>query len=190
MWPNPAPPPPMGQQNPAFPPGYSAPYLPAPGPGVYPQAPPPAYPGYPTAQYPPSHYSAPVSPAMIHYGPPGPMPHGPPGVMPYGPPGPHAYPMHPAGHACHPKGVHLGHLLHYPKGFGHGPHKGHHHHHHHDGFNPTAGILAGGMAVGMGLLSHKANKKMRKKMKKAHKYHMHGHYKHGKWSSSSSSDSD
>ncbi|KAM4740452.1 uncharacterized protein FYW61_002190 [Anableps anableps] len=184
MWPNQGPPPPpMGQQNPAFPPGYSAPYLTPPGPGVYPQAPPPAYPGYPgypAGQYPACHYSAPVSPALIH--------HGPPGVMPHGPPGPHAYPMHPAGHLFHPRGVHLDQFLHCPKGFGHGPHKGHHHH---DGFNPSAGIIAGGMAVGMGLLSHKANKKMRKKMKKAHKYHMHGYYKHGKWSSSSSSsDSD
>lgn len=187
MWPSQGPPPSMVQQNPAFPPGYVAPYLAAPGPGVYPQAPPPAYPGYPAGQYPVGNYSAPVSPAMMHRGPPGVMPCGPSGMMPHGP---HQYPIHPAGHPFHPSVGHRGQYLHWPKGFGHGPHKGHHHHHH-DGFNPSAGILAGGMALGMGLLTHKANKKMRKKMKKAHKYHKHGHYKCGKSSSSSSSsDSD
>ncbi|MEQ2179374.1 hypothetical protein GOODEAATRI_024275 [Goodea atripinnis] len=187
MWPNQGPPPlPMCQQNPAFPPGHCAPYVTTPGPGIYPHAPHPAYPGYPAGQYPAGpypagpypagqypagHYSTPMNPAMI--------PHGPTGVMPHGALGPHPYPMHPAGHPFHPRDVHLGPILHSSKGFGHGPYKGYHHHHH-DGFNPAAGILAGGMAVGMGFLGHKANKKMRKKMKKAHKYHMHGYYKHGK----------
>ncbi|XP_038150425.1 proline-rich protein 13-like [Cyprinodon tularosa] len=188
MWPNQGPPPPhppysMGPQNPAFPPGYTAPYSTTPGPSIYPQGPPPAYqgnPGYPACQYPSGHYPAPMNPAMI--------PHGPPGVMPHGPP---AYPMYPAGHQLHPRGVLPGPLYYSPKGFGHKPYKGYNHHHHPDGFNSVGGILSGGMAVGMGILGHKANKKMRKKMKKAHKYHKHGHYKCGKSSSSSSSsDSD
>lgn len=100
-----------------------------------------------------------------------------PGTMPYGAAGQHPYPVASGGyHGVHPAGVHPGQYPHSPM-WGH--HKGYHKGHHGGYHKP--GVLAVGLtAVGMGLVGHKAQKKMRKKMKKAQKVHKLWHHGYGK----------
>lgn len=148
----------MGQQNPAFPPGYNPAFPTASG--MFQPVP---NAGFPAGQYPAGQFPAPMNPAMV--------PNAPSGGMPYGAPGAHAYPMAPGGvhpGQCYPssKGDHH-------KGKHKGEHKGKHKDHHKDlhpgGFYPGPGMVVGGHG-------HKKDKKM-KKMKKGHK---HGHKGHGK----------
>lgn len=153
------PPPPVGSPNPAYPPGYTS---------TYPSAPP--YPAYPAAPQHPTYPAAPAPGAFSH---PGQYPAGmypaamgptaPPGAMPYPAPGLHPYPVTPCGYPVVPPPCVYGPYPHSPK-WGH--HKSHHKVHHHGAVNPMSGAL---VAMGMGLVGHKANKKMMKKMKKAHK---------------------
>lgn len=137
----------MGQQNPAYPPGYNPAFPTAPASGLFPQVPNPAY---PAGQYP-----APMNPTMV--------PNAPPGTIPYGAPGIQTYPMAPGG-------VYPGPYPHSPKG---GHHKGHHKGPNYGGFQPGAGMVVGGP----GHKKNKKMKKMKKKGHKEHKHGHHKHGK-------------
>lgn len=171
------PPPLMGPSNSPYHPGYNPSYPAAPPPAypAYPSAPAPPYPAYPVAPAPGGFPHSGQFPAGVHPAAPGIC--APPRVMPYTHPGP--YPVAPGGYpGVPPPGVYPGPYPHAPK-WGH--HKYHHKGYHHGGVPAMHGGLTGGLvAVGMGLVGHKANKKLRKKMKKAHKANKHWHYKGGK----------
>ncbi|XP_061628392.1 splicing factor 3A subunit 2-like isoform X2 [Phyllopteryx taeniolatus] len=147
MWPN------QGPSNPAFPPGYNPSYPPFPPAGVFPQP--------PSQQYLPVQYPTGVNPPMI--------PNAPRVAPPYvGGPGPHFNPVAPGGYLVAPVGgVHPGAYPCSQKGYHH--YKGNYHNKgylYHGGVNPvyplSRGFGGGLTGLAMGLVAHKAHKKLNK----------------------------